>query len=89
MPTRVLLSDLSKMTEHEYEAHLGRVVGEARDPAARHNPALEARIRAFEVRYEMTSAQLRRGLRDDTIRETAEIAEWLFYLNACDCGVSA
>lgn len=77
------------MTPAERSSQLHQIANEAKHPGTRSSPNLEARIRAFEVRYEMTSQQLRERLRENSIRETADIAEWLFYLNASDCGVSA
>lgn len=45
---------------------------------------LESRIRSFELRYEITSEELLRALEQDRIKETAEIAEWLFLLSALE-----
>jgi hypothetical protein len=44
-------------------------------------PMLNARIRQFEMRYEMSSDTMRQRLRAGEIRETAEIADWLFWLD--------
>lgn len=38
---------------------------------------LSLKVRAFEERYELRSADLDRALRTGSIRETAEIAEWV------------
>ena len=38
---------------------------------------LRARLSAFENRHEAASARLRAALGQGTIRETAEVAEWL------------
>lgn len=38
---------------------------------------LSLKVRAFEERYELRSADLERALRTGSIRETAEIAEWV------------
>jgi hypothetical protein len=77
----VRISDLRTMTPSEQADTLAQLVSEARAPANGHLAATVARIRAFEQRYEMTSVELVTGLRDGRVRETAEIAEWLFWLN--------
>ena len=38
---------------------------------------LALKVRAFEERYELPSAELRQALRTGAIRETAEVAEWV------------
>ena len=38
---------------------------------------LSLKVRAFELRYELQSADLQEALRAGPIRETAEIAEWV------------
>lgn len=38
---------------------------------------LSLKVRAFEERYELRSADLEPALRTGSIRETAEIAEWV------------
>ncbi len=45
---------------------------------------LRSRVRKFELRYEMTSEELLKALKEDRQRETAEIAEWLFLLSALE-----
>jgi len=40
--------------------------------------ALDARIRAFESRYELPTPNLQAALEAGRIPETAEICEWLF-----------
>lgn len=41
---------------------------------------LGLKVRAFEERYELPSADLQHALRTGAIRETAEIAEWVVAL---------
>lgn len=38
---------------------------------------LALKVRAFEERYELPSADLQQALRTGAIRETAEVAEWV------------
>lgn len=80
MPTSVRLADLDALTPQELSDALAALVAEAQGPANGHFAMAEARVRAFEQRYEMTSAELHERLRNGTQRETAEVAEWLFWL---------
>ena len=43
---------------------------------------LVSRVKQFELRYEMDSDELLRRLSEGEQSETAEIAEWLFLLDA-------
>jgi hypothetical protein len=38
---------------------------------------LSGQVRSYEERYELRSADLEQALRSGTIRETAEIADWV------------
>ena len=89
MPFRIRTSELTTMTTSEQLAVLSRLAKEARSPSYEALTALEARIRAFELRYEMSSADLKAKLGSGAIKETAEIAEWLFLLDSRESGVSA
>ncbi len=40
-------------------------------------PKLREQIRIFEMRYEMSTAEMREVVRKDPMRETAEICDWL------------
>lgn len=80
MPTALRLSDLDSMTESEREKALERLAAEASGPANGHFAVAEARVRAFEQRYEMTSAELLERLNSGAQKETAEVAQWLFWL---------
>jgi hypothetical protein len=68
------------MSPRDRDAALGRLVEEACGPANDHFAMAEARVRAFEQRYEITSALLLERLRNGAQKETAEGAEWLFWL---------
>lgn len=43
---------------------------------------LDARIKEFEMKHEMSSATMRRRLREGTLKETADIARWLMIIAA-------
>ncbi|MBK7351654.1 MAG: hypothetical protein IPI92_17510 [Gemmatimonadetes bacterium] len=40
---------------------------------------LDARLRVFEQRYELSSADLPSALAQGTLRETTEVSDWLFW----------
>lgn len=89
MPFRIGPSEIAAMTPAEQGAVLGKLVEEARNPSYETRAAFDARIRAFELRYEMSSEELKTKLGAGTVKETAEIAEWLFLLDTRESGVSA
>ncbi|MBI3071424.1 MAG: hypothetical protein HYY84_04770 [Deltaproteobacteria bacterium] len=45
---------------------------------------LDARIREFEARYEMTSAKMRAAFKKGAIADTSDIAKWLLLLDIRD-----
>lgn len=75
------IGDLQAMTPRERDGVLSQLASEAVAPTNGQLVAVNARIRSYEARYEMSSAQLLARLHKDEIRETAEIASWLFLLN--------
>lgn len=84
MATSVRVADLETMKPAERDELLNQLVAESTGPANGHFALAEARVRAFEQRYEMTSAELVEQLGAGTQRETAEVAEWLFWLSVLD-----
>lgn len=82
----IRLSDLKALNPTEKTDVLNRLTAEA---AARPNGQASGaytRVRAFEDRYEISSEQLLTGLKDGSVRETAEINEWLFCLRLLEIG---
>lgn len=84
MPERVRLSELATMSSSELESQTATLMEASRAADTQGSPTLERRIRNFEARYEMSSEALRRGLSEETVKETAEISEWLFLLDVRD-----
>jgi hypothetical protein len=80
MGLSVRLADLDAMTVEERDEVLGRLVREAMGPENGQLALVDARVKVFERRYEMSSAELLERLRVGTQSETAEIAQWLFWL---------
>ncbi len=78
----IKLKALSEMSPREREETLSALVKGAILPRNGQTSRLDARIREFEVRFEMTSTELHERLRAGNLKETAEIAKWLFLLEA-------
>jgi len=70
------------MNDSEFQTATSALVDGSRAAREKGSPSLERRIRAFEMRYEMTSDELRRRLASGDQAETAEICEWLLLLAA-------
>jgi len=82
------LFDLAKLAESEQQVVVANLARSARAGGPPTNRmVLRARIRAFEARYEMTSAEMLRKFRAGEIRETADISKWLFLISVRDCHV--
>lgn len=70
------------LSAQERDRTLSELIRGASSPRNGQAARLDERIREFEVRFEMTSAELHQRLRDGIETETAEIAKWLFLLDA-------
>lgn len=77
----IRLSDLQAMTDAERSTALARLSADARGPLNGNASVIETRIRGYESRYEMSTAQLVERLKRGEQRETAEIIDWLFWVN--------
>ncbi|HEX3865516.1 MAG TPA: hypothetical protein VHV78_02150 [Gemmatimonadaceae bacterium] len=87
MANAIRFADLKSLGKADREHAIGVLVSEAKAPVNGQAFVIRAKIQGFESRYEMTSAQLRDGLRTNKIRETAEVSDWLFWLRVRDaCG---
>ena len=80
MAHTIRLADLQALSPAERQEVLDRLAADAVGPANGLAAAV-AKIREYERRYEMTTAVLLERLGKGEIRETAEIAEWLFWVN--------
>jgi len=76
------LSDLAKLPKTERDAALGELVRAAKAPRNGQARALDDRIRAFEVRYEMTSEQMLQRLAAGQLQDTADVSKWTTLLYA-------
>jgi hypothetical protein len=77
----IRMADLQALSPQERQKALELLAADAVGPTNGHALAALGRIREYERRYEMTSAVLLERLSRGEIRETAEIAEWLFWVN--------
>jgi DNA-binding transcriptional regulator YdaS (Cro superfamily) len=68
------LSDLTVLSETE---QIHALTALTVDPS----PA-RAQIRRYELRYEIPSEEMRRQVAAGQMKETAEIADWLFWLES-------
>lgn len=80
MTHAIRVSDLGALNANERAGVLKRLAEEASAVPNGQADAALARVRAFEAQYELSSDGLVERLRDGSVRETAEIAEWLFCL---------
>ena len=80
----IKLNALAALSEREREQVLTELIQSARLPRNGQASALDARIREYEIRFEMTSEELHEQLRAGRLIETAEIAQCLFLLDARD-----
>ncbi|CAN5659551.1 hypothetical protein BH23GEM5_BH23GEM5_05370 [soil metagenome] len=78
---QVRLSDLSNMDTGQRARVLDALVKATREGAADYS-VLNARIRKLEMRYEMSSGEMRKRVQKGSMKETAEIARWLLLLEA-------
>lgn len=69
------------MTETE-RAHFVEAAFESSPEAlANYLAVLDARLRAFEHRYELPTSDLSRALNAGELRDTADVSEWLFLVH--------
>ncbi len=69
------LSDLSAMTEAECNEALGLLVGEAKAHGKR-SRVIDAKVRELELRYAMTTVEMKRRFAAGDLKDTADIARW-------------
>ena len=86
MPSSIRLGELDTLTSAERADVLRKLVADASQPPNGHLAAARARVRDFERRYELSSEALIERLRTEEMRETAEIAEWLYFLRLTEIG---
>ena len=78
----ISLNTLRALPAAERDRALAELAANAAAPRNGQSAVLDARIRFFEQQYEMTSAELHQRLRSGQQTETADVAKWLFLLEA-------
>jgi len=78
------LADLANMTAAETRVVLAEAERGLQAPRNGQRAVLNARIRELELRYEMSSERMCARLGRGEILETAEIAHWLYLIDARD-----
>ncbi len=69
---------LGLMSEVERSRFLDAALGAPPEVVNEYILVLDARLRVFEARYELRSAELHEALASHHLPETAEISRWLF-----------
>ena len=82
MGYHVKLADLANMPASDSDRVLNDLVKSAKAKRNGQRAVLDARIREFEIRYEITSEVLHERLGNGSMPETADIARWLMLLAA-------
>ena len=80
MAYAVRFTDLKSMSPEEKDEALGNLVAGARSSHNGQIDKLEAEIRDYERRYEVSSERMVQELSEGERKETAEIASWLMRL---------
>ena len=81
---RIRLSDFARLSEGERAAAVAEIAAAARARPNGELALVEARVRAFERRYEMPSAVMREQLGAGTLLETEDVVSWLMDLELLD-----
>ena len=84
MLNQIQADALAQMSAEERKEQLDALAEQTRTANGSSTAYLKSRIKAFELRYEMTSEAMLDKLKAGTQKETADIAEWLFLLDALE-----
>lgn len=79
---RIRSADLAALPPDEKKKALAALTNPSQEEKARTRAVLQARVRQFETRYEMTSEEMIDGLARGEVRDTAEINQWMNLLFA-------
>ncbi|NTW52992.1 MAG: hypothetical protein HGB22_10465 [Chlorobiaceae bacterium] len=77
-------SELAALPGQDRLAALDAIIESAETMNGQSTKFLKEKIQEFELRYEMSSAQLLEAFAKGTVRETAEIAQWLFWIDTLE-----
>ena len=76
--------DLGSLSKHDRDVAITALVKEAIAPVNGQAMVIKAKIQGYEARYEISSSQLMDRLRSNPSAETADIAQWLFWIRLRD-----
>lgn len=78
---KLTLSELRGAGDEERSRKLSELVEDARSPRNGQARDIDARLRAYEIQYGMTSEEMRAKFRAGKQEDTADIARWLMLLS--------
>ena len=81
MAYSVRVSELGKMSEAERAEAASKLIPGAGASSNGRVEKLDAEIREYELRYEMSSKRLQEELHKGTWQETADIVRWLWLID--------
>jgi hypothetical protein len=70
---------LRQMSEVERTRLLDAAFANSPDALANYVAVLDARLRVFELRYELPTSALPDAMASGQLRDTADVSEWLFW----------
>ena len=70
---------LRQMSEVERTRFLDAAFANSPDALANYVAVLDARLRVFELRYELPTSALPDAMASGQLRDTADVSEWLFW----------
>jgi len=73
-------SELRTLSPEQQQKKLLELTSRRNAPVNGQLERLEAEIREFEQRYELSSSELAEALRTGKLRETAEVGRWLILI---------
>lgn len=73
--------DLREMSPADRDRLYDRLLEAVKAPHPEAKAEVDRRVRAFEIRYEVSSGTMLSELREGRRKETADIASWLFWLD--------
>ena len=76
--------DLRSLSKPDRDAAVGALANEAIAPVNGQAMVIKAKIQGYEALYEITSSQLLERLHSNPGAETADIAQWLFWIRLRD-----
>jgi len=81
MINSIRIRELNQLSAIERTTRLNGLVAEAKAPINGQAVTIKEKIDGYETKFGLTSAQLGDRLRSNSIRETPDVADWLFWLN--------